>query len=105
MLVTDGIVRSRFRISLECEEPVMPGQGYVCDIDLWSTSLISNKGHQVRVAISSGNSPCFEPNLNTGGSLPPDPSESPVVAHQTIFLGGADGSAIVLPQVVGVAGP
>jgi uncharacterized protein len=61
------------------------------------------KGHQLRVAISSSNSPRLDPNPNTGGPLPPDPKEKPVVAHQTIILGGAEGSYISLP-VIGASG-
>jgi uncharacterized protein len=100
MILSDGIVRARFRHSLETEELISPGQQYAYDIDLWSTSIIFNKGHQIRVAISSSNSPRFEPNTNTGGPLPPDPKEKPVVAHQTLLLGGPAASSIVLPQVL-----
>jgi uncharacterized protein len=59
----------------------------------------SLKGHQIRVAISSSNSPRFEPNPNTGGLLPPDPKEQPVVAYQPILPGGAEASYISLPAV------
>ena len=62
---------------------ITPGQPYGYDIDLWSTSLIFNKGHQIRVAISSSNSPRFQPNPNTGGPWPFDPKVKPVVAHLT----------------------
>jgi putative CocE/NonD family hydrolase len=103
IILADGIVRARFRHSLETEDLITPGQQYAYDIDLWSTSIIFNKGHQIRVAISSSNAPRFEPNPNTGGALPPDPKEKPVVAHQTIFLGGRTASYITLPQVVGTA--
>lgn len=105
MLVTDGIVRARFRHSLETEELITPGQPYTYDIDLWSTSLVFNQGHQIRVDISSTNAPRFEPNPNTGGPLPPDPKEKVVVAHQTIYLGGSEASHIVLPEVVGGGRP
>jgi predicted acyl esterase len=105
IILSDGIVRARFRRSLETEELITPDQPYGYDIDLWSTSIVFNKGHQIRVAISSSNSPRFEPNTNTGGPLPPGPNEKPVVAHQTIFLGGPAGSSIVLPQIVGAAAP
>jgi uncharacterized protein len=105
IILTDGIVRARFRHSLETEDLITPGQPYAYDIDLWSTSIIFNKGHQIRVDLSSSNSPRFEPNTNTGGPLPPDPAEKPVVAHQTIFLGGAAASYITLPQIVGAATP
>jgi uncharacterized protein len=39
LLVSDGIVRARFRHSLETEQFITPGQPYTYDIDLWSTSL------------------------------------------------------------------
>jgi putative CocE/NonD family hydrolase len=105
MLVCDGIVRGSYRKSLEKAEFLTPGQPYDFSIDLGSTSLIFNKGHRLRVAISSSNFPRFEANQNNGYSWPADQNHPSVVAHQTIFLGGADGSAIVLPQVVGATGP
>jgi predicted acyl esterase len=105
ILLKDGIVRARFRHSLETEELITPGQQYAYDIDLWSTSIVFNRGHQIRVAISSSNSPRFEPNPNTGGPQPPDPKEKAVVAHQTIYLGGSEASSIVLPEVVGGGRP
>jgi len=40
------------------------------EIDLWSTSIIFNKGHRIRVAISSSNFPRFEVNPNTGDLAP-----------------------------------
>ena len=92
-------------IALEKEELITPGQPTAYEIDLWSTSVIFNRGHRIRVALSSSNAPRFEPNPNTGGALPPDPKEKPVVAHQTIFLGGPAASSIVLPQIVGAATP
>jgi putative CocE/NonD family hydrolase len=101
MLVTDGIVRARYRRSLETEEMITLGERAAYDIDLWSTSIVFNRGHQIRVAISSSNAPRFEPNPNTGGSWPFDPSVSSVVAHQMIALGGAEASQIILPEVVG----
>ena len=103
ILLTDGIVRVRFRHTLEKDELITPGQAYAYDIDLGSTSIVFNKGHQIRVTISSSNSPRFEPNPNTGGPLLPDPKEKPVMAHQTIFLGGANASYITLPQIPGAA--
>jgi putative CocE/NonD family hydrolase len=105
MLVTNGIVRASYRNSLEKAELLTPGQQYAFEIDVGSTSLIFNQGHRLRVAIASSNSPRFEANRNNGKSWPNDQNYPSVVAHQTIFLGGADGSSILLPQVMGAAGP
>ncbi len=100
MLVTDGIVRASYRNPVEKAELLTPGQRYDFDIDVGSTSLIFNKGHRLRVAISSSNFPRFEANRNNGRSWPNDQNYPSVGAHQTIFLGGIDGSSIVLPQIV-----
>ena len=66
MLVTDGILRARFRKSFEKEEFLKPGETSELTVDLWSTSLVFNKGHRIRVLITSSNSPRFDPNPNTG---------------------------------------
>ncbi|HZY90316.1 MAG TPA: CocE/NonD family hydrolase [Gemmataceae bacterium] len=66
MLVADGVLRARYRESFERESFLGPGRVYELDVDLWSTALVFNKGHRVRVAVSSSNSPRFEANPNTG---------------------------------------
>jgi putative CocE/NonD family hydrolase len=105
MLVTDGIVRASYRNSVQKAEFLTPEQRDGFDIDVRATSLIFNKGHRLRVAISSSNYPRFEANRNNGKSWPNDQNYPAAVAHQTIFLGGTEGSAIVLPEVIGAAGP
>jgi putative CocE/NonD family hydrolase len=106
MLINNGlgIVRGSYRNSVEKAEFLTPGQRYAFDIDLGSTSLVFNRGHRIRVAISSSNYPRFEANRNNGRSWPSDQNFPSVVAHQTIFLGGAEGSHIILPEVVAAAG-
>lgn len=98
MLLCDGIVRARYALSLSEPAAIIPGQRYAYDIDLGSTSIVFNRGHRIRVAISSSNAPRFEPNPNnwtrTGAT------SAPVVARQTITLGGAEASHIVLPEIV-----
>jgi hypothetical protein len=98
MLLTDGIVRARYRRSLRRPAPITPGRRTAYDIDLGSTSIIFNRGHRIRVSISSSNAPRFEPNPNT---WPADGSAAPVVAHQTITLGGSEASYIELPEIAG----
>lgn len=87
MLVTDGILRTRFRDSFEQPELMQPGQVYELTVDLWSTSLVFNKGHRIRVAVSSSNSPRFEPH--------------PDMAVQTVCLGGDRASYLSLPILDG----
>lgn len=95
LLVTDGIRRASLRNSYEKHEPLEPGEVYELAVDLWSTSLVFNKGHQIRIAVSSSNSPRFEPNPNTG-----DPhlvSGKTRVATNTLHLSKSRPSQIVLP--------
>jgi uncharacterized protein len=95
MLVTDGILRARFRKSFEHEELLEPSQTYKLSVDLWSTSLIFNKGHRVRVLISSSNSPRFDPNPNTGHPFRADKETR--AATNTVHLSAGHPSHIILP--------
>ncbi len=62
MLVCDGILRGQFRESFSEPSPLKPGEIHRYDIDLWSTSLVFNKGHRIGVIVSNTNSPRFEMN-------------------------------------------
>jgi predicted acyl esterase len=95
LLVTDGIRRASLRNSYERRELLEPGEVFELEVDLWSTSLVFNKGHQIRVAVSSSNSPRFEPNPNTGEAhLVAGKTR---VATNTLHLGRDYSSHIVLP--------
>jgi predicted acyl esterase len=95
MLVTDGILRARYRQSFEKETFLEPGQVYEVSVDLWSTSLVFNRGHRVRVAVSSSNSPRFEANPNTGKPFRADMETR--VAKNTLHLSSKYPSRLVLP--------
>jgi putative CocE/NonD family hydrolase len=95
MLVTDGILRARYHKSFEKESFLEPGQVYELNVDLWSTSLVFNKGHKIRVAVSSSNSPRFEANPNTGKAFRADKETR--VARNTVHLSAKHASRIVLP--------
>ena len=103
MLVTDGILRARYHKSFEKESFLEPGQVYELAVDLWSTSLVFNKGHCIRVAVSSSNSPRFEANPNTGNPFRAD--EKKRVAKNTVYLSMKYPSGIVLPVVKMVKEP
>jgi hypothetical protein len=95
MLVTDGILRARFRESFDKEKALEPGAVVEIPVDLWSTSLVFNKGHRLRIAISSSNSPRFDPNPNTGHAFRADQEQR--VAKNTLHLSEEHPSQIVLP--------
>ncbi|MCH7686007.1 MAG: CocE/NonD family hydrolase, partial [Planctomycetes bacterium] len=102
MIVTDGILRARFRMSFEKEELIEPGKTYELTVDLSSTSLIFNKGHRIRVAISSSNAPRFDPNPNTGKPLRAD--DATRIATNTVHMSAAHPSCVVLPIYAGTKG-
>ena len=64
--LTDGILRARYRESLEKPTLMKPGEVYRLVIDAGVTSNLFRKGHRIRVEISSSNFPRFDRNLNTG---------------------------------------
>jgi len=96
MLVLDGIIRARYRNGFEKSELMEPGTIYKFEIDLWSTSIIFNRGHRIRVAISSSNSPRFEPNPNTGEHS--GRGSKTVVARNRIYVDRLRPSHILLPM-------
>jgi predicted acyl esterase len=95
MLVTDGILRARYRESFSAPTMLEPGKIYPIEVDLWSTSIILEKGHRLRVAVSSSNAPRFDPNPNTGKMSWEE--TQPRIAHNTLRLAPRQASGIVLP--------
>ena len=93
----DGIVRARFRTSVAQPSFVEPGRVYPYVIDLWSTSHLVKKGHQIRVDISSSNFPRFDRNPNTGATLGVDSKLEK--AKQTVYHNSTYPSHMVLPLI------
>ncbi len=95
--ICEGIIRARFRETFEKEKLLEPGRVYPFKIDLWSTSIVFNKGHQLRVHITSSSAPGYDPNPNTGE--PFRSSNRTRVAKNTIYCAGDNSSRILLPVV------
>jgi hypothetical protein len=95
LLLLDGILRARHRESMERGDFLHAGMVYRFEIDLASTSVIFNKGHRIRVAISSSNFPRFDANPNTGAQSWEE--KNPVVAQNTLYHDSAHPSHILLP--------
>ena len=87
MLVLDGIQRARMRCGDEAECLLMPGEPVELTVELWSTALVFNAGHQIRISVSGSNSPRFEVNPNDGLDLN---LETPGQVAQPRLLFGAD---------------
>ncbi len=101
-LVLDSALRARFREGFDREVFMKKGEVYKFTIDLWSTSLIFNKGHRLAVHITSSNDPRFDPNPNTGKPLRADNEAR--IATNTIHLDRNHPSRILLPIVPATGG-
>jgi putative CocE/NonD family hydrolase len=97
MLLTDGILRARYRESPERPALMTPNQVYRFEIDVWSTANVFRKGHRIRVVVTSSNFPRFDRNLNTGG--PYGREAVGRVAVNTVFHDGVRPSHVILPVI------
>jgi putative CocE/NonD family hydrolase len=97
MNVTDGILRARYRDSWEHPKLMEAGRIYKIKVDAFPTSNLFVKGHRIRLDISSSNFPHFDANPNTGE--PEGSGRLARVALNTIHMGGAHPSRLILPVV------
>jgi predicted acyl esterase len=97
MLVLDGVLRARHRESMSSEVFMQPEETYLFEVDLWSTSIVFNAGHRIRVAVSSSNDPRFDPNPNTGHPFRAD--NETLRANNTIHRDLSRPSHLLLPLV------
>ncbi len=65
----DGILRLRYRNDRSRPELMTPGELYRVDVVLAPTSNLFERGHRIRLDISSSNYPRFDRNPNTGDPL------------------------------------
>ncbi|MDT9600616.1 CocE/NonD family hydrolase [Sphingosinicella rhizophila] len=91
-----GIIRARYRGGPEARPTLLtPGKIERYRIELGAIGHAFLPGHRVRVEISSSAFPMFNPNQNTGNPIATDTEWKN--AHQAIFHGGAQASALILP--------
>ncbi|HOV73967.1 MAG TPA: CocE/NonD family hydrolase [Candidatus Hydrogenedentes bacterium] len=94
ILMLDNIRRLKFWNGYAKAEPVAPGTVVPLEIDLWTISLIVNKGHRIGLHVSSSNYRRFEKNPNTGEDFP---GAELRIAHNSVHMGKAHPSALLLP--------
>jgi hypothetical protein len=99
LLVGDSIVRGRFRNGGAKAEMLEPGKPYEFTIEMYPTSLVFQKGHRIRVDVSSSNFPRFDVNPNTGEPL--NGNRRWRTATNTVYLDAGRPSRIVLPVIPG----
>lgn len=97
LLVTDGIQRLRYRLSLSDPVFVKKNTPYQINIDAGVTSYVFERRHRIRLEVSSSNFPRFDRNLNTVGLNGEETKLNK--AHQTVFHEADYASAIILPII------
>jgi putative CocE/NonD family hydrolase len=95
--IADSIVRGRYRNDPAKAELLKPGQVYEFTIEMYPTSLVFKRGHQIRLDISSSNFPRFDVNPNTGEPL--NNNRRLQIAENTVYLDAKRPSQIVLPVI------
>ncbi len=95
--LTDGILRLRYRESLEKPLAAVAGAVYPITVDAGVTANQFGAGHRIRVEISSSNFPRFDRNPNTGRRVADEHELRPAI--QTLYHDRRRPSYVLLPVV------
>jgi uncharacterized protein len=97
ILIVDYPIRARYREGFEKEVLMEPGQVYKVAWDIGWMSQIFNKGHRIRVTVSSTGAPLYEPNPQNGKPLTIDFPKDAKPALVTIHHDKGNASRILAP--------
>ncbi len=97
MLVLDGAARIAFRDDMTGLEPYA-GETLEKVVDLWSTSIIVNAGHRLRVSVTSSNYPRFAATRNTLADWPANTEGEGEPVRVTVHHDAAHASYVELPD-------
>jgi uncharacterized protein len=99
MILTEGILRARYRNSFTAPELLEPDAVYELCLDLWATANVFLPGHRIRLEVSSSNFPRFDRNSNTGGEIASEAASQYRPAINRIFHDVAHPSRLILPII------
>lgn len=99
MILTDGILRARYRESFTAPRPLRAGEIHRLEIDLVATANVFRAGHRIRLEVSSSNFPRFDRNTNTGGVIARESAADFRTAHNEIWHDERHASHLVLPVI------
>lgn len=97
LLVTDGIQRLRYRLSLERPVLMKRNATYQVTVNAGVTSYVFEPGHRIRLEVSSSNFPRFDRNMNSARVNADE--DKTIKAHQTIYHQQGYPSALILPVI------
>ena len=95
--IAHGLLRMRFRDSFEVPEVMEPGKVYRVLIASFPMSNCFAVGHRIRIEIAGSNFPHFDINPGTDWRVE---GLAPIVAVNSVHVGGDCASRILLPVVV-----
>jgi putative CocE/NonD family hydrolase len=98
-ILTDGILRARYRESFSEAKLLEPGQIYELRLDLWATANLFKVGHRIRLEVSSSSFPRFDRNTNTGGVIERESEQDFVQAVNRVYHDAAHPSHLILPII------
>jgi len=99
MILTEGILRARYRTSMTEPELLEPDAIYELRLDLWATANVFLPGHHIRLEVASSNFPRFARNSNTGGEIASEAASHYRPAINRIFHDAAHPSRLILPII------
>lgn len=97
MLLMDYPMRARYREGFERQRLLTPGEPALLRWHIGWTSIILNRGHRLRVTISSTGAPLYEPNNQTGGPQTRDWLRETRAATHTILHEKGRASRLLVP--------
>ncbi len=95
--MAEGIVRARYREGTSSAKMLEPGKVYPFEIDMVGTSVEFQRGHRIRVDVTSSHFPQFDRNPNTGEEF--GRGTKVKVATQTIRRSAEHPSHVLLPVI------
>ena len=99
ILIIDYPFRSRYRDGFDKEVLMTPGQVHKVAFPVGWISQIFNKGHRIRVTVSSTGSPLYEPNPQSGKPLTMEFPDDAQKATNTIHHHSRFASRIIAPVI------
>lgn len=95
--VSMGMVRARYRHSLEHPELLVPDRVTKFSIAMNPTSNVFLPGHRIQLDVTSSDFPNYDRNHNTAADQNADAAL--LTAEQTIYHGGSTASKLMLPRI------
>ncbi|KLU59771.1 cocaine esterase [Peptococcaceae bacterium CEB3] len=98
-ILTEGILRARYRCSQEQDEYLIPETIYKFEVDMLATANVFMEGHRIRVEVSSSNFPRFDANTNAGGKVAEQTTADYVVARNQVYHSEQYSSCVIIPVI------